>query len=104
VSLDQRSYEEKRDFIRVPVECEISLQDTDSGKRFLANGKNLSASGVLFHIDTPLQPGDRLELHIEAHQVLLSVLDASIEVLRVERVDDGLAYAVGCAITRLHTD
>jgi hypothetical protein len=104
VSLDQRSYEEKRDFMHVPVECEISLHDADSGKRFLANGKNLSARGVLFHIDEPLQPGDRPELPIEAHQVPLSVPDASIEVLRVECVDDGLAYAVGCAITRLHTD
>jgi hypothetical protein len=104
MSLDQRSYEEKRDFIRVPVECEISLQDAESGKRFLANGKNLSAGGVLFYTDEPLQPGDRLEMHIEAHQVLLSVLDASIEVLRVESLKGGRSYAAGCAITNLHTD
>lgn len=104
MSLNQRSYEEKRDFIRVPVECEISLQDAVSGKRFLANGKNLSASGVLFFTDEPLQPGDRLEMRIEARQALLSVLDASIEVLRVEVVEEGLSYAAGCAITRLHTD
>ncbi len=104
MSLDQRSYEEKRDFIRVPVECEISLEDRQTGKRFLANGKNLSASGVLFYTDEPLQPGDRLEMHIEAHQVLLSVLDASIQVLRVEPVGDGSSYAAGCEITQLHTD
>jgi hypothetical protein len=104
MSLDQRDYEEKRDFIRVPVECEISLQDVASGKRFLAEGKNLSASGVLFYTDEPLRPGDRLEMHIEARQALLSVLDASIEVLRVEPVTDGRSYAAGCTITRLHTD
>jgi hypothetical protein len=104
MSLDQRSYEEKRDFIRVPVECEISLQDVRSGKHFLANGKNLSASGVLFYIDERLQPGDRLEMRIEARRVLLSVLEASIEVLRVEPVGDGQSYAAGCVITQLHTD
>jgi hypothetical protein len=104
MSLDQRSYEEKRDFVRIPVECEVSLQDAASGRRFLANGKNLSASGVLLHTDELLQPGDRLEMHIEAHQALLSVLDASIEVLRVEALGDGRSYAAGCAITRLHTD
>ena len=104
MSLDQRNYEEKRDFIRVPVECEISLQDVRSGKRFLAEGKNLSASGVLFHTDEPLEPGDRLEMHIEAHQVLLSVLDASIQVLRVEPLGDGHSYAAGCAITSMHSD
>jgi hypothetical protein len=102
MSLDQRSYEEKRDYIRVPVECEVSLENSTNGKRFVASGKNLSASGVLFHTDELLRPGDRLELHIEAHQALLSVLDASIEVVRVETLEDGRAYAAGCAITHLH--
>ena len=103
MSLDQRSYEEKRDYIRVPVECEVSLEHNASGKRFVADGKNLSASGVLLHTDELLRPGDRLEMHIEAHQALLSVLDASIEVVRVEAMDESRSYAAGCAITRLHT-
>ncbi len=103
MTLDQRSYEEKRDFIRMPVECEISLEDKASGKCFQANARNLSASGVLFSTDELLQPGDRLEMHIEAHQALLSVLDASIEVLRVELADDGCSCTAGCVITRLHS-
>jgi hypothetical protein len=104
MGLDQRSYEERRDFIRIPIEGEVSLLDAESGKAFLANGRNLSASGVLLHADEPLRPGDRLEMRIEAHQTLLSVLDASIEVLRVKILDDGRSFAAGCAITRLHTD
>lgn len=104
MSLDQRGYEEKRGFIRMPVDCEISLEDKASGKRFQASAKNLSASGVLFHTDQPLQPGDRLEMRIEAHQALLSVLDASIEVLRVEAADDGRACTAGCSITRLNSN
>lgn len=102
MSLDQRSYEEKRDYIRMPVECEVSLENSVSGRRFVASGKNLSASGVLFHTEERLRPGDRLEMHIEAHQALLSVLDASIEVVRVEALDDGRSYAAGCAITRMN--
>lgn len=104
MSLDQRGYEEKRGYIRMPVDCEISLEDKTSGRRFQASGRNLSASGVLFHTDEVLQPGDRLEMRIEAHQVLLSVLDASIEVLRVEPAEDGRSCTVGCAITRLHSN
>ncbi len=102
MSLDQRRYEEKRDFIRVPVECEVGLENSATGKRFTASGRNLSASGVLFHTEELLRPGDCLEMHIEARQVLLSVLDASLEVVRVQPLDDGLSYAAGCAIIQLH--
>jgi hypothetical protein len=42
-------------------------------------------------------------MHIEAHQALLSVLDASIEVLRIEPSEDGRTCMAGCAITRLHS-
>ena len=103
MSMDRRSYEEKRDFVRIPVECEISLARADGGGSFVAAGRNLSAGGVAFDTDELLQPGDRLEMHIEARQTLHSVLDASIEVLRVETGRDGRACAAGCAITRLHS-
>ena len=97
MSLDQRSYDEKRDFIRVPVQCEVTLETIDSGKQFVAEGGNLSGNGVLFFTDETLQPGDRLNLHIEATQVLMSVLDATIEVVRVEALADDTRYAVGSA-------
>jgi len=104
MSLDQRSYEEKRDFIRVPVKCVVDLQHAGNGSRFQGSGRNLSACGVLFHTDEPLKPGDRLEMHIESSQGLNSVLDASIEVVRVESVSDELCYAVGSAIRAIHSE
>jgi hypothetical protein len=104
MSLDRRDYEEKRGFIRMPVACEISLEDRASGRSFQASARNLSASGVLFATDQPLQRGDRLEMRIEAHQALLSVLEASIEVLRVEPAGDGRSCNVGCLITRMNSD
>lgn len=102
MSLDRRSYEEKRDFIRVPVDCEVALQMPASGRRFTGVGKNLSGGGVLFYTDELLAPGDELVIHIESRQAVLSVLDATIEVIRVEPVTDGIRYAVGGAIRRVH--
>lgn len=104
MSLDQRRYDEKRDFIRVPVECDVELQHEGSGKRFQGSGRNLSACGVLFHTDESLKPGDRLEMHIESSQVLTSVLDASIEVVRVDPASDGLSYAVASAIRSINSE
>lgn len=102
MSLDQRSYEEKRDFIRVAVDCEVALRIPVNGRRFTGVGKNLSGGGVLFYTDELLAPGDQLEIHIESRQSVLSVLDATIEVIRVEPVTDGTRYAVGGAIRHVH--
>ena len=102
MSLDQRSFDEKRDFIRVPVDCVVALTESATGKCFTAAGKNLSACGVLFHTDQLLEPGDCLEMHIESSQALLSVLDATIEIVRVEPQADGALYAVGGAIRQVH--
>ncbi len=102
MGLGPRPYDEKRDFIRVPVECDVNLQLTNNGKHFRGLGKNLSANGVLFFTDELLKPGDKLEMHIEASQKLVSVLDASIEVVRVEATGDGLSWAVGSTIRTLH--
>lgn len=103
MGLDQRTYDEKRDFIRVPVQCEVALETVDTGKRFVAEGRNLSGNGVLFLTDEPLQPGDRLNLHIEASQVLTSVLDATIEVVRVEALGSESRYAVGSSICAINS-
>lgn len=104
MSLDQRSYDEKRDFIRVPVDCNVELQHPESGKRFEGFGRNLSACGVMFHTDEPLKPGDRLQMHIESNQALVSVLDASIEVVRVDPASDGLCYAVASSIRSINRE
>ncbi len=102
MSLGPRPYDEKRDFTRVPVECDVSLQLATGGKPFQGLGKNLSAGGVLFYTEELLEPGDELEMHIEASQAMLSVLDATIEVVRVEATGDGLTWAVGSTIRTLH--
>jgi hypothetical protein len=99
---NQRPYEEKRDFIRVDLNCEIHLQHAASGHRFIANSRNLSAGGVLFQTDESLVPGDLLEMHIEASQALFSVLDATIEVVRIEPHDEGGSHLVGGAIRTIH--
>jgi hypothetical protein len=103
MSLNHRPYDEKRDFIRVPVACDMALETLDTGRRFVAEGRNLSGNGVLFVTDEALQPGDRLNLHIEAATVLMSVLDATIEVVRVEALAGESRFAVGGAICTINT-
>jgi hypothetical protein len=99
---DRQSYDEKRAFLRIPVECELTLETAQDGRRFTATGRNLSAGGVLFHTGELLQTGDRLEMHIDSRQPLFPDLDATIEVTRVEPLSDGGRYAIGSAIRTIH--
>lgn len=102
MALNERPYEEKRNFVRVTVDYEVTLEQVSSGRRFIGAGKNLSASGLLFHTDEELVPGDMLEIHIETGPALLNALDASIEVVRVEPLRKQARYAVGGAILNIH--
>ena len=99
---DRQSYDEKRAFLRIPVECELTLEAAQDGRRFTATGRNLSAGGVLFHTGELLQTGDRLEMHIDSRQPLFPDLDATIEVTRVEPLSEGGRYAIGSAIRTIH--
>ena len=38
---DPRSYDEKRNFLRIPVVCELMLETVPDGRRFSATGRNL---------------------------------------------------------------
>ena len=99
---DRQSYDEKRAFLRIPVDCELTLETATGGRSFGARGRNLSAGGVLFHTGELLQTGDRLEMHIDSRQPLFPDLDATIEVLRVEPLSDSGRYAIGSAIRTIH--
>lgn len=99
---DSRSYDEKRNFLRIPVVCELMLETVPDGRRFSATGRNLSAGGVLFHTGEALRSGDQLEMHIGSGQPLFPDLDATIEVMRVEPLHDDAGFAVGSAIRTIH--
>ncbi len=90
-------YQEKRNFVRVSVDCDVRLRSDAGIKEFTARAKDLSAGGVLFYTDQDLSQGDRFSLHMEAHHALLSVFDADIEVVRIEALGEG-GYAVGSTI------
>ena len=99
---DRQSYDEKRAFLRIPVDCQLTLETAQDGRSFAAKGRNLSAGGVLFHTRELLQTGDRLEMHIDSRQPLFPDLDATIEVVRVEPLSDGDQYAIGGTIRTIH--
>ena len=95
MSQKDRDYSEKRDFIRMPVECTVRLLD---GERQI-QGKclDLSSTGMQVVAATSLNAGDRLRVLIASQHLTLKGLDAETEVIRVATLEDG-QQSLGLAI------
>lgn len=90
-----RYYSEKRDFIRMQVETDISL--IQDGQRYSGVCLDLSSTGMQVVAKTSLQMGDRVQVHIPSPHSELKGLDAETEVVRVGVHEDG-RQTLGLAI------
>jgi hypothetical protein len=89
----QREYAEKRDYIRMRVDCRVVCQPTDGGRSFEAVGINLSAGGIMFETDRALQEDTEYAISVLSDTPSVSPLQASVQVVRVARIDG--RYHVG---------
>lgn len=89
-------YAEKRDFLRMPIDCKLSY--TPAGSTNPQTGKviNLSSKGILFSTDERLDEGDRLEILLTPYNAESPPMEASVVVSRV--IDNHPVYEVACEI------
>ncbi len=95
-------YDEKRNFIRMAVECELTLRDPDTGQKFPGRCGNLSGSGLLVFMDDAPPMGSQLDVHIAPDKAVVPALDARVEVVRIEPGADG-DYCIGLRIVEMHS-
>ncbi|WP_040260695.1 PilZ domain-containing protein [Pseudomonas massiliensis] len=84
--LDQQ-YSEKRDFIRMTVDAEVTA--TAHGERIQAVCHDLSGNGIQLRARCQWQLGDRVQVHLPSHSKDLADYDAMTEVVRVEDLPNG---------------
>jgi hypothetical protein len=84
--LDQQ-YSEKRDFIRMTVDAEVTA--TARGERIQATCHDLSGNGIQLRAKCQWQMGDKVEVHLPSHSQELADYNAMTEVVRVEELPDG---------------
>lgn len=88
MSLNDRSYEEKRDYIRMRVEADISL--LYAGQVIPAVCIDLSSSGMQVQAPRTFKVGDKLSVRIDSDHAALKGLEAETEVVWVtDEVDSG---------------
>ncbi|MGF6591117.1 PilZ domain-containing protein [Pseudomonas sp. 2835] len=80
-------YSEKRDFIRMRVEADISL--IHQGQVIAAVCLDLSSSGMQVQAPQPFTVGDKLEVRIDSDHPALKGLEASTEVVWIADQPEG---------------
>ncbi len=54
--------DDKRDFLRMPIDCDLSFKVADSSREFMGNVINLSDKGILFTSRVGFEVGTLLEI------------------------------------------
>lgn len=101
MTLTERSYEEKRNFIRMKVDTMVCFQRADSKERYEGRCRNLSGAGMLLETDKKLKLGDRLTVTVPSEGPDFQPLDASVEVVRVEHIPNLHKFMIGVVIRKM---
>ena len=97
----ERSYEEKRNFIRMKVDTMVSFTRSGSKERYEGRCRNLSGAGMLLETDKKLKLGDRLRVTVPSEGPDFSPLDAMVEVVRVDAIPNLHKFLVGVVIRKM---
>ncbi len=81
------THDERRDYIRMDVDCEITYKLADSNEVKTGRCLTLSGAGVSFLADRPFDPGLAMEVRICPKNNITPPMTAYIEVVRSTRRD-----------------
>jgi len=75
-------YDEKRNYMRMNVDCDITYKTLDGSDEKRGHCTSLSGAGLSFIADTPFEPGLAMDVCVEPKKSLTPPMDALIEVVR----------------------
>lgn len=81
-----RTYDEKRDFIRMRVDTEIVLTVEESNEKLTGYCRDLSGTGMLIEVNKELPEGAVCNTTLASSNHAFPSLDAHIKVLRCEKI------------------
>ncbi len=99
-----REYDEKRDYIRISVDCEIKYSLSGSGQEESGKVTNLSGRGMMFIADRALEVENRVEVRIQPENNITPPLHANVRVVRVNKLRHADGYEIGAVIQEILDD
>jgi PilZ domain len=99
MSQTDRDYSEKRDYIRMRVDADVTL--IHAGDLIPAVCIDLSSSGMQVRASRSFQVGDKLNVRIDSEHAALKGLEAETEVVWVTQQDTG-GQKLGLTILKMN--
>ena len=84
MSLFDKSYNEKRDFLRMKIQTPLGVELSGKRGRFNAICRELSGGGMLVETQEQLMEGDELEVNVISTHGHSPQLHAKVQVVRLE--------------------
>lgn len=84
-----REYDEKRDYIRMDIDCDVTYRLPGSEAVYQGRGTSISGAGVSFIADQNIQVGQAVEINVLPTKSLTPPMNAFIEVVRTTPNHDG---------------
>jgi hypothetical protein len=84
-----QSDDEKRDFVRMHIDCEMTYKLADSQQIKSGRCKSLSAAGISFIADEDFDIGLAMEVRILSKATIIPAMTAFVEVVRNTRQASG---------------
>ena len=92
-------YAEKRDFLRMPIDCELNFAVEGSTKQYQGNVINLSSKGILFTATENFAPGTTLEIVLTPSNSATTPMEATVVVARVS--SNEVLFEIACEIKEI---
>lgn len=89
-------YAEKRDFLRMPIDCEMSFSKTGDNKQYSGSVINLSTKGILFTSSEGFDRGTVLQITLTPSNSDTPPMEATAVVTRV--TDNEVLFEIACEI------
>lgn len=94
-------FTEKRDFIRMSTDHELSFKEVGGRETNSGTCVNLSASGVMFKTRESIPAGAKLEISIAPGYAVVDPFHAIIEVIRTTPVASAGGFEIAGKITAI---
>ena len=99
-----RDYDEKRDFIRVNVDCDIQYKPEGAAQEETGRLANLSGRGMMFISSFEIPVESHVEIRIQPEGTVTGPLHAIVRVVRTAKQRRGDGYEIGAIITGVLDD
>jgi hypothetical protein len=96
-------YDEKRDYIRMDIACDITYRLADSETVYQGRCTSISGAGVSFIGEQPIAAGKAMEITVLPAKSITPPMIAFIEVVRSTRQADG-RFEIAAAIKSIKAE